>query len=61
MSTFAKRCKVCGKQYSRAEFFALPPPHNGIAKMHGLHWRNCPCGGTLVVPDEEAPNAHEAA
>lgn len=50
-----KRCKVCGAKYSLTEFLALNRPANGISQMHGLHWRNCPCGGTLVVPEDEVP------
>ena len=53
---FKKRCKCCGQAYSLTEFLALALPANGIALLHGLHWRNCACGGTLVVPEDEVPS-----
>ena len=54
--SFSKRCKICGKTYSLPDFFALALPDNGIGQLHGLHWRNCECGGTLVVPEDAVPS-----
>jgi hypothetical protein len=47
-----KTCQPCGRGYTGPEWARLPlavtaESPNGMAM--GLEWRNCPCGGTMVL------------
>lgn len=50
------RCRRCGTSYSRKGFLGLELCRNGVAKItvdyerkpKVQHYRNCPCGNTIV-------------
>lgn len=50
-ASMAKRC-ACGRSYTRRAFLRLPKPSGG-GQMHGVYWRNCVCGSTLVIDEVE--------
>lgn len=43
----AKTCNCCHRDYTRAQFHALPY----VGVMEELTLRNCTCGSTIALPD----------
>lgn len=48
-----KTCSACNQTYTWPEYEALPLPKSGrgqtIEQGYVQTWRNCPCGGTMMV------------
>lgn len=51
---FPMHCANCKREIPTfADYLKLEPPSNGVTVLEYPelieHWRNCPCGGTMVV------------